>query len=246
MAKFGYQDAENYGGGMSDFFTLKDDKDTAKVRFMYNGIDEVQGVAVHQVQIGDKTRYVNCLRNYDDPMDACPLCAAGLKVQAKLYVPLYDIASGTVKLWERGRSFFSKMSSLCGRYNPLVAHTFEIERNGKKGDTNTTYEIYDLGQDNTTIADLPEVTDPVGTIVLDKSYDDLNAFLELGYFPGDEQQVANNAPVARNPQTDRRPAYNGGGQAPQGGYQQPNQGGYAPRGGQQGYGRQGTGSRPNF
>lgn len=234
MGKIGYQDVDNYGGGMSDFFTLKDDKDTAQVRFMYNTIDDVFAHAVHQIEVGGKTRYVSCLRTYDEPVDQCPLCAAGFKVNVKLYVPVYDIASGTVKLWERGRSFFQKLSSLCSRYNPLVSNIMEIERNGKPGDTSTRYEIYPVEQDNVKLTDLPEIPNPLGGIILDKTFDDMQSFLELGYFPGDEQNtnVRNNVPVQRNPQTDRRPAANFNTQ-------------HQPNNRPPFNGRQGTG-RPNF
>ena len=79
------------------------------------------------------------------------------------------------------------MSSLCAHYTngntPLVAHTFEIERHGKKGDTGTTYEIYETGSDNTRLEDLPEIPDILGNVILDKSADDMVAFLEDGQFP---------------------------------------------------------------
>ena len=64
------------------------------------------------------------------------------------------------------------------RYN----HVFEIERHGKKGDTQTTYEIYEVGSDGTTLQDLPEVIEPLGNIILDKSYDELDSYVRTGSF----------------------------------------------------------------
>lgn len=133
MAKFSVNDAENYGGnGGGNFFSLKNDKDVATVRFMYNTIEDVEGYAVHEVEVDGKKRYVNCLRSYNEPVDKCPLCTARYKVLAKLFVMLYDVDAEEVKVWDRGKTFFSKLSSLCARYNPLVSTPFEIERNGKK------------------------------------------------------------------------------------------------------------------
>lgn len=182
MARFNAADLDHYGSDSNaKFFALKNDKDVATVRFMYNNIDDVEGYAVHQVELPDgKKRYVSCLRNYNEPVDNCPLCAAGYRVMPKLYVPLYDVDADAVKLWERGKTFYSKLSSLCARYNPLVGGTFEIERNGKPGDTQTRYEIYPVGTDQTTLEDLPEIPDPVGTIILDKTYEELQAFLSTG------------------------------------------------------------------
>ena len=73
MARFNTETAEHYGGnGGAGYFSLKNDKDVAQVRFMYNSIDDVEGYAVHQVEIDGKKRYVNCLREYNQPIDTCP------------------------------------------------------------------------------------------------------------------------------------------------------------------------------
>lgn len=166
MARFNASQVDNYGGnGGGGFFRLSNDGDVATVRFMYDGIDDVVGESVHEIKVmGDdgkeKKKYISCLRNYKDPVNVCPCCAAGMPVQAKLFIPLYDVESGTTKTWERGKKFFGKMSSLCSRYSnedtPLVAHTFEIERHGAAGDTSTFYEIYETGSDDTILEDLPD------------------------------------------------------------------------------------------
>ena len=193
MGRFTADQADNYGGnGGSSFFSLKNDGDTARVRFLYNDMEDVVGYAVHEVEVDGKRRYVNCLRDYNEPKSKCPLCNCGNFQKAKLYVPLYDIDEDEVKIWERGKNFFAKISSICARYatgnKPLVAHTFDIERHGKKGDTQTTYEIYETGADDTTLADLPEAPSVVGNIILDKSVDDLQFYAENGYFPTGEMK----------------------------------------------------------
>ena len=89
--------------------------------------------------------------------------------------------------------------SLCSRYNPLVSVPFEIERNGKKGDTNTVYETFALDADDITLEDLPEIPSLLGTLILDKTFDELTEFLETGDFPSAEEE-----PVSRrNPEKDR-------------------------------------------
>lgn len=188
MGRFGVNDADNYGGnGGSSFFALKNDGDVARVRFMYNGMDDVVGYAVHEVTVDDKRRYVNCLRAYNEPKSKCPFCEANNFQRAKLYIPIYDVDEDEVKIWERGKNFFQKMSALCARYSnvqtPLVSHIFEVERHGKKGDTGTQYEIYETGVDETTLEDLPEIPDVLGSIVLDKSADEMREFLDTGEFP---------------------------------------------------------------
>ena len=204
MARFNAHEADNYGGqGGGGFFSLKNDKDVATVRFMYNTIDDVEGFAVHEIEVDGRKRYVNCLREYNQPVDDCPLCAAKQRVLAKVFVPVYDEETQEIKIWDRGKTFFSKISSLCARYNPLVSTPFEIERNGKKGDTNTTYETYALETDDLTLEDFPEVPELLGTLILDKTYEELEFYLDNGYF---EEDVENAAPPQRNPVRDRRRA----------------------------------------
>lgn len=184
MARFRADDVDHYGGqGGGGFFALRDDKDTAQVRFMYESVDDVEGLSVHEIKTDDgKKRYVNCLRAYNDPIDNCPFCAAQKPVQAKLFVPIYDVESGTTKTWERGKKFFSKISSLCSRYPNLVSHIFTIERNGKAGDQTTSYEIFEDEKDNTKLEDLPEAPSLSG-LVWDKSAEDMEYYLEEGEFP---------------------------------------------------------------
>lgn len=191
MGRFGANEVDNYGGsGGSSFFTLKDDGDVARVRFMYNSMEDVIGYAVHEVEIDGKKRYVNCLRSYNEPKSKCPFCNENQFQRAKLYIPVYDIDEDEVKIWERGKNFFAKMSALCARYSnantPLVAHTFDVERHGKKGDTGTTYEIYETGADDTTLEDLPEIPEILGTIILDKSAEDMEYYLDNECFPNND------------------------------------------------------------
>ena len=189
MARFNANEIDNYGGqGGAGYFSLKNDKDVASVRFMYDSIEDVEGYAVHEVYINDKKRYVNCLRSYNQPIDDCPFCKAKMFQSAKLFIPIYNIDEDRVQIWERGKKFFAKISSLCARYPNLVSHTFEIERNGKPGSTQTTYEIYETGQDNTTLEDLPEMRDIVGSIVLNKSPEEMEYYLEHGEFASNEEE----------------------------------------------------------
>ena len=195
MARFNTETADHYGGqGGGGYFSLKNDKDVAQVRFMYNGVEDIEAFAVHQVAIDGKKRYVNCLREYNQPIDDCPFCKAKMYTVAKLFIPVYNIDEDRVQIWERGKKFIAKISSICARYPNVVSHKFEIERNGKAGDTATTYEIYEVGKDDTTLEDLPEQRDILGTVVLDKSADDMEFFLDNEYFPPDDED---DAPIRR-------------------------------------------------
>lgn len=206
MGRFDVTEVDCYGGqGGSGFFSLKNDKDIARVRFMYEGINSVAGYAVHEVEVDGKKRYVNCLRNYNDPIDTCPFCAAHKPQVAKMFIPLYNVDTKRIQIWERGKKFFGRISGLCSRYPNLVAHTFEIERNGAAGSSQTTYEIYEVGADNTTLKDLPELPKIIGGVVLDKSAEELSHYLKHGQFdeaafmnePASSEEVVRRTPMRR-------------------------------------------------
>lgn len=210
MARFKAEDVDHYGGqGGGGFLTLQNDGDVAQVRFMYDSIDDVEGYAVHRVKTGtrddgrDVYRYVNCLRDYNEPLDKCPFCANKIPVQAKLFIPVYDIKSKETKTWERGKKFFAKMSSICARYSHPVAKVFEIERIGAKGDMSTTYEVYPLDEgydDKLMVADLPEKPVILGGLVLDKTAEDMEYYLEEKQFPpteDEEDDAVEERPVRR-------------------------------------------------
>lgn len=207
MAGFNVNDAENYGGqGGGGFFSLKQDKEVAHVRFLYNGIDDVTGYSVHEVELNGKKRYVNCLREAGDPVDACPFCKAGKFVQVKYFVPIYNMDTGSIQTWERGKKFGSKLTSMCSRYPNTVTHTFEIERNGKAGDQQTSYEIYETGETPDVTLEQFELANPLGTIILDKTADEMEKYLQTGDFGEAPVRHENSSQQSSGVYTRRTPA----------------------------------------
>ncbi len=190
MARFNSSEAANYGGqGGGGFFGISEDKGIKRVRFLYNNEEDIEGFSVHKVQIGDKERYVNCPRSYKDPIDACPFCRAQMKTQVKLFIPVYNIDEDQVQIWDRGKKMFEKMSSICSRYatkDNLVQHTFEVERHGKPKDTATIYEIYETGKDDTQLEDFEDIPVILGGLVMDKSVEDMEYYLEANEFPPED------------------------------------------------------------
>mgnify|MGYP007070324511 CR=1 FL=1 len=203
MARFNFETADKYGGnGSSNYFSLKDDKDTARVRFMYNSEEDIEGYAVHEVEIDGRKRYVNCIRDYDEPVDNCPFCKARVMQKAKLFVPLYDVDEDNVKVWERGKNYMAELIHLCSKHAtkaPLVSSVFDITRIGKKGDPKTRYITDKIESDDTQLEDLPEIPQILGTFVLDKTYDEMQEYLETGSFPSEDSE-----PVRRRDRQDTR------------------------------------------
>ena len=191
MARFSYQEADRYGGtSANNYFRLRNDRDTAKVRFLINGIEDVEGYTMHVVQVGDKERRVNCLRAYNDPVDKCPFCAAKYKTTTKIFVPVYNIDEQTSQIWERPKSYYQTLSSLVQRYGePLVRTTFEIERIGEAGDTRTTYREYNIDKDDSRLEDFEPPVKVVGSLVLDKTAEEMNYYIDHQRFPENGTQA---------------------------------------------------------
>jgi len=111
MARFAVDQADKYGGqGGGGFFGIAEDKGVKQVRFMYNTVDDVEGMSVHKVAVGEegKERYVNCLRSYDDPLDVCPFCREHKQAQARLFIPVYNIEEDAVQIWIAVRQCFRR------------------------------------------------------------------------------------------------------------------------------------------
>lgn len=195
MARFNFEESKNYqqSGGNTSFFKLQNDGQSAVCRFMFNTLDDLEGYSLHEIQLGGKRRLINCIRSYDEPVDNCPFCKANLSIVPKLFIPVYNVDSKEVQMWERGSAFFKKFIEPCQHNNPLVSGVFKVTRHGKPGDKKTDYDIYPIDKDNTTLEDLPEIPNLLGGLILNKTYEEMEEFLNTGSFGSGD----NEAPVER-------------------------------------------------
>lgn len=208
------------------FFKLENNHDKAIVRLMHENYDDFSRRPIHQVSHSDY-KYgvaVNCLRRDSEPESVCPLCSCGLpynkvsKRRKRLYIEflvykimdkhnkvLQDFSKNPKRLvWERDRSFDDKVFSLSSRFNPLCDTVFQVERFGEKGSTDTSYDIYSIDVNPADYPfELPEkVYNPDNVQVLDKSFDELNYYIENGDFPPVDRVEEDNPP--QNNQVARR------------------------------------------
>ena len=202
--------------GNNDFFFLADDGDVASVRMLYDQPDgsDMDYYLVHEVEIDGKKRYVACNALSEDGnslhTENCPLCQASYKRLEKLFIQMYIPEEDAVKTWDRGRNFVQKIQTYINRYGSLVNYPIEIERKGKAGDSNTTYELFVMENDGMTLEDFPEKQELLGSFILEVSEEDMQKMLD-GTFTI-EQSAENNNRRERN---DRRQAsHRGGNSAP--------------------------------
>ena len=188
------------------FFSLKNDGDEAIVRFMCDSTTDFEILTIHNVKINGKNRKINCLRDPKESLDKCPLCSSGIddirKVQNRFFVKMlvYSVDdSGSMQVvpavWERSVAVAVTLKSYLDNYGPLSDVICKVIRHGAAGDINTTYEIVPnlskaIYKDDVYVKDASLFADysALGTIVIDRPYQDIVTFMNTGKFP------ATNAP----------------------------------------------------
>ena len=127
---------EKYGG----FFSLRNDKDYADVVFLYRSSRDVLICDAHYIKSAEYSGYVHCCGK------GCPVCGKGIRVQTKLFIPLYNYSTGQVEFWDRNVRFENQLvTDVFDKYPNPSEVVFRITRNGAYGDINTTYSIVAKG-----------------------------------------------------------------------------------------------------
>lgn len=188
-----YSEDGNFSVG---FFSLKGDGEEAIVRIMCDSMSDLEIMTVHPITVGASAfpnRQVNCLRDPRDPLDMCPLCAAGEKVKQKVFIRMiqYDPVSkeGHAVVWDRVASIFApKIKSFIDNYGPLSHIMCKIIRHGTG--KNTQYDIVpniNPQEFNETNYPIPEDAfkdfTVLGRMVMDKNAEEIIQFMRTGSFP---------------------------------------------------------------
>lgn len=227
MAKISYADV-NYGqqnnstqNQKKEWFALKNNGDQALVRIMEDSLENLEILTVHQDWFNGKRIKINCIREANDPIDACPLCKAESDLTQKVFIRLLEYApdgTATPKIWERPASFVKIIKSKLDNYGPLSECLFTITRCGVAGDVNTTYNIDFAPPMKYPVENFPKQNgcfnnySALGTAVFDKSFDELSYFIQNKEFPskkseGNAQANAQATAPAPAPAPVPQPAY---------------------------------------
>lgn len=119
-----------------NLFLLRNDGDEAKVIFLYRNFDDVLIGYTHYVKSNDYNGYVHCLGR------GCPACSKGLRVQTKLFIPLYNCDTGEIQFWDRSSRFENQLETdVFKNYPDPSQFVFTIQRKGAAGSMDTTYSI---------------------------------------------------------------------------------------------------------
>lgn len=128
---------EKFGG----LFRLLNDGDYADVIFLYRDADDVLVADTHYIKSADYSGYVHCCEK------GCPACAKNIRVQTKLFIPLYNINDKEIQFWDRTTRFEPQLNQdVFKKFPNPCEFVFRITRHGVPNDVNTTYSIQAIGK----------------------------------------------------------------------------------------------------
>lgn len=214
----------------SSFFNLEDDGEFALIRLPYENLDDMflDVYGCHEIK-DPKFRLVDCLRaSIKDPTDACPLCMRleeifegdddktkkeaekaqnEGKIKAKYFLQLFNDELGCRQIWVISETRLKEIKNTVSdiiKDKPLVSALLKITRNGKKGDTGTTYNIIIVEEekiidgdsffkkhfDDTKLDDLPAELDVYAAKQLTSmDYETMKEFLVTRKLPENNSQA---------------------------------------------------------
>lgn len=130
---------ERYGNK----FILPNDGDFADVIFLYKSAKEVLVADAHYVKSADYSGYVHCNGG------GCPACVKGIRVQNKLFIPIYNITENEIQFWDRTINFEPQLhADVFSKYPNPSEYVFRITRQGAARDINTKYQIIAIANNN--------------------------------------------------------------------------------------------------
>lgn len=126
-----------------NWFRLQNDGDYADVIILYRGMQDVMMADCHYIRSDSYTGYVTCCG------PNCPACAKGIRMQPKLFIPMYVVSTsvtggvqGRIQFWDRTIRFQPQLVNDVFRGYPNPSeYIFRITRHGVANDINTTYDI---------------------------------------------------------------------------------------------------------
>jgi len=200
MAQFSYesytqrQQNKQFEGGNIKFFNfLKNDGDVVLVRFPYTTPNEFELYDLHKVSINGNFRFVNCIREANQPTSSCPLCAKGDAAKGRFIVKMLVYVQGQNGIevvpcvWDRPTGFAKTLAERIGDCGNVV---YKIKRIGAKGDKNTTYDIMptmnpQIYNEQAYPSDFSAFANfkPNNFSFLDRNFEELTQFVNTGVMP---------------------------------------------------------------
>jgi len=160
-------------------FRLVNDGDHADVIFLYQSMKDMLVAQAHYIKSADYSGYVHCCEQ------GCPACGKGIRVQTKLFIPIYNIDKDEIEFWDRNMKFEPVMEqTVFNRFPNPSEFVFRITRHGVPNDINTTYSIEAVGKNaigpyGALLAKFnTKMPDAYSVVIKDASVSELTAMLQ--------------------------------------------------------------------
>lgn len=125
------------------FFLLRDDGDSADVVFLYEKPEDMLVAEVHYVKSPTYSGYVHCCGT------GCPACKKGIRVDTKLFIPLYNIEEDEIQFFDRSIRFEPQMQRDVFKHYPNPSQVvWRITRHGAARSLDTYYTITAVGRNS--------------------------------------------------------------------------------------------------
>lgn len=171
-------DEFNKERGYDNYFSLRNDGDSADVIFLYRNTSDVLVADAHYIKSNDYTGYVHCCGR------GCPACGKGISVRNKLFIPMYNFNTSRIEFWDRNMFFENQLNQdVFGKFPNPSEFVFRITRHGQARDVNTTYQIQAIGKNDTMPYDVvmskfnTKVPDVYNNVIREFSAGELNLML---------------------------------------------------------------------
>lgn len=126
-----------------NLFRIPNDGESVDVIFLYQSKSDMLVADVHYVRSSEYSGYVHCCGA------GCPACSKGIRVQNKLFIPVYNINKGAIEFWDRTMTFEPQMQKdVFDRFPNPSEYVFRITRHGAYKDVNTRYDIVAVGRNS--------------------------------------------------------------------------------------------------
>ena len=143
------------------YFGLAKEGDSAIIRIMDDTKDDLEPLATHPVKIKGKYRRVSCLRDAKEPIEMCPLCAADVVREKKVYIHLIEyitMSDGSImptpRVWERPTGYINELKEYMEDYAPISNTVFKIKRTGQG--SGTRYALIPLNPATSDLSKYPK------------------------------------------------------------------------------------------
>lgn len=190
MAKVNREEAKKFSTA-GNYFQLKDDGDTALVRFLFDVEEDVDNFirSVHVLEKDNRSIDVDCIRTPEDPIENCPFCSEKIRLQVRFFIPLWDEDKQKVVWWTRSRGFIDKVIKQIREVDTesIAGTPFKIIRSGKAGSFDTSYEFIQQAKkaDDKSVKDFinPNDLNPKDAGLLELDERAMENYLETGKLP---------------------------------------------------------------